>query len=306
MNHAHLRLPGISLLLVILLTGCTNFLAQRMVAPPNGRSFNDASTSIPARLADNELRIPVGPPHALLAIWILEPKTSARGTILLLHGIGTDHHQVQGTAKVLQAAGYRSVMVDLRGHGKSVADHLTYGVDDARDLAQLTTYLQQHHLCGDCVGVFGKSYGASTAIMFAGADSRVSAVVAVAPFASLRQEAPYFAKHLLPIPGLFMSAADFDSVVNTMGQVAAFDPDAASPLAAIRKTDAHVRLFHGTWDFIVSCQSSQQLAAAAPDHAQLTLIPVIGHLLLCLDPLGQLRPETKAWFDRYLAAPPSR
>jgi hypothetical protein len=51
--------------------------------------------------------------------------------------------------------------------------------------------------------------------------------------------------------------------------------------------------------------SSQELAAAAPDRTQLTLFPGRGHLALCLDPLGTLRPETKSWFDRYLAQPAS-
>ena len=279
-----------------LLAGCNDFLAQRLVAPPNGRTAADS-----LGLSPNESRIPVGPPQATLAFWILEPKPPAKGTILVLHGFITNHHQVQRPAKALQAAGYRAVLVDLPGHGTSTADHITYGIDDARDLAQLTTYLQKNNLCGDTVGIYGTSYGAASGILFAGSDPRVTAIVAVAPFATLREEAPYFGKHLLPIPGLFKSDADYVSIVNTMGLIAGFDPDAQSPLAAIQKTAAHIRLFHGTWDLVVPSKSSQELAAAAPDRTQLTLFPRQGHLALCVDPFGELHAETKAWFDRYLA-----
>ena len=87
-------------------------------------------------------------------------------------------------------------------------------------------------------------------------------VFAVAPYASLREEAPSFGKRL-PVPGLFMSADDFTAAVNRMGRIAGFDPDACSVVAAMRKTAAHVRLLHGSLDMIVPCESSRELAAAA-------------------------------------------
>jgi pimeloyl-ACP methyl ester carboxylesterase len=196
------------------------------------------------------------------------------------------------------------VMVDLRGHGQTKADHITYGVAEARDLMQLTTYLQERKLCGKTVGVFGTSYGATTALLFAGADPRVTAVVAVAPFASLRQEVPHYARVFAPIPGWFMSDQDFQEVVDAMGRQGGFDPDAANAVAAIRKTSAHVRLFHGTWDLVVPSEASKELAAAAPERTELTLMTAEGHLSLCLDLFGELRAETRAWFDRYLESSP--
>ena len=58
----------------------------------------------------------------------------------------------------------RAVLVDLRGFGESTGEHITFGVMDAQDLKQLTDALQQKHLCGDTVGVYGTSYGAASAI----------------------------------------------------------------------------------------------------------------------------------------------
>jgi pimeloyl-ACP methyl ester carboxylesterase len=289
---------------VVLLAGCQDFLAQRAVAPPNGGRSLAAAARPP--LDKGEMRIPVGPPQALLAAWVLEPKTPPRGTVLLLHGFIADHHQMEAPARVLRDAGYRAVLVDLRGHGHSTGEYLTFGVNDARDLAQVTTYLQTHQLCGDSVGVLGASYGAASAILFAGSDPRVKAVFAVAPYATLRQEAPYFGKHLVPVPGLFMSAQDFTQVVNRMGQIADFDPDACSPVTAIRQTSAHVRLLHGTADMIVPCDSSRELAAAAPDRTELELLPLKGHLEMCLDPLGTWREEAREWFDKYLGTEVAR
>src|ERR1051325_9304395 len=101
--------------LSLLLTGCNNFFAERMVAPPNGGRSSEQVAQEP--LHPGELRIPVGPPEALVAAWVLEPKAPARGTILVLHGFIANHRQMQKTGKALQTAGYRAVLLDLRGHG---------------------------------------------------------------------------------------------------------------------------------------------------------------------------------------------
>ena len=287
------------------LGGCNDFLAERMVAPPNGGHAFAPKIATSLAIGD-AIHIPVGPPDATIAAWILEPKVPARGTILVLHGFVNDHHSVQNADKALCDAGYRAVNLDLRGHGQSTGQYLTFGVNDAADLAAITTYLQDRKLCGETDGVYGTSYGAASAILFAGSDPRVKAVVAVAPFASLREEAPYFGKHLLPIPGAFMSDQDYVSVVNKMGVVAGFNPDNSSPLDAIKKTQAHVRLFHGDADMIVATQSSRELAAADPDRTQLTILPGKGHLELCFDIFGVLRADTRTWFDTYLATTPPK
>jgi len=290
---------GTFLLLAILLAGCNDFLAQRMVAPPNGGAPVDVLFALPG---ETTRRIPVGPPSATVAAWIREPASAPRGTILLLHGFLNDHSQLESAAQNLESAGYRTVSIDLRGHGHSTGDFITYGIDDARDLVQITDYLEKEHLCGGEVGVYGTSYGAATAILYAGADPRVKAVVAVAPFDSLRAEAPYFGKHILPVPGLFLSPQDFADIVNRMGRIAQFDPDAQTPLTAIRKTTAHVRLFHGDADLITPSDCSRRLAAADPDRTELTILKGQGHLELSFDPFGELHVQTRDWFDHYLGA----
>ena len=310
-EYSELIMPPRFLVLMVtllLLPGCNDFLAKQMVAPPNGHSPERASVKKDVDASSNaggemELHVAVGEPRATLAVWILSPRgvLPVRGTILALHGFLNDHHQVEPAAHALADAGYRVVMVDLRGHGESTGDYITYGVRDAQDLAELATHLQSMGLCGDSVGVFGTSYGAGTALLLAGSDSRVKAVVAVAPFTTLRQEAPYFGKHLMPIPGLIMSDADYAYVIDRMGHLASFDPDLCSPIAAMHQTAAHVRLFHGDADMIIPSQSSRDIAAAAPGQTQLTVVHGLGHLALVFDPLGTLHSPTREWFDRYLA-----
>jgi pimeloyl-ACP methyl ester carboxylesterase len=297
------RIAGLSAAL-ILQAGCKDFLAERMVAPPNwGLGGQVSASDLEAISKGEQLRINVGPPDAVLAAFVKAPKegTPVRGTVLVLHGFLNDHLQLEGAARSLRDAGFRTVSVDLRGHGRSTGQYITYGVQDARDMAQVTTYLQEHCGCGPTIGVFGTSYGAASALLFAGSDPRVKAVVAVAPFSTLREEAPYFGRHLMPVPGWFYSDDDYKAIVNKMGQTAGFDPDACSPRAAIEKTQAQVLLMHGNMDGIIPWEHSKEMSEAGKGHVELKVLPLQGHLGATFDLLGALQPATREWFDRHLA-----
>jgi pimeloyl-ACP methyl ester carboxylesterase len=285
----------------LVMGGCTQMLAENLVTPPNKWEPHIALNNP----ADGEaIKVPVGPPEATLAAWMLSPPADrpCRGTILLLHGILADHGWVRNTAHVLQDAGYRAVMVDLRGHGESTGEHITFGVVESRDLVQLTTWLQQRGLAGDTVGVYGVSYGASTAIEYSAIDPRVTAVVAVAPFATLAEEAPHFGRTLLPVPGLFLSDQEYTAVLADAGKLAGFDPSQASPLAAITHTHARVLLMHGDLDAITPLRNSVELHDAAPTMSELHVLKARGHLIASLDMPGEVSDAARAWFDAHLQA----
>jgi pimeloyl-ACP methyl ester carboxylesterase len=251
---------------------------------------------------NQQFRVPAGPPAASLAIWVIEPRNLSvpRGTILVLHGFLADRGLMLGDARCLSDAGYRTVLVDLRGQGRSTGDYMTFGVVEARDVVQIIDELQRRKLIAGNVGIYGMSYGAATAIEAAGIDPRIKAVVALAPFATMRQEVPHFGRQMLPALTWYLSDRDFVTVVNDAGKLANFDPDDASPLAAIQRTHAPVLLAHGTLDLIIPVEQSKELHAAAADHSELLLVPGAGHLTLWIDADGSTKKKACEWFDRYL------
>jgi alpha-beta hydrolase superfamily lysophospholipase len=54
-----------------------------------------------------------------MSLCIIEPAEAARGTVLVLHGIRSDKTWLAGLAKQVAGEGYRAVLPDLRGHGRS-------------------------------------------------------------------------------------------------------------------------------------------------------------------------------------------
>ncbi len=258
---------------------------------------------------DQELHLPVGgtasgdTPPATIALWMIEPPAGKpiRGTILFLHGFLTNHLQLADAGEALRQAGYRSVLLDARGFGQSTGSHITFGVTDSRDLSQIITTLQKRGICSKTVGVYGTSMGAATAILLAGADPRVTAVVAVAPFATIREEVTPFSRNALGSLGSILPDKTLNSMANIVSDVAGLDLDDAKPIDAITKTKAHILLIHGDADSIIPHSASEELHAKAPTSVLMT-IPGAEHLELCFDVPGRLQAPARKWFDQYLAA----
>lgn len=297
------------LLAATLLTGCSSFLSKQIVKAPNHRiqiNTNNDPDALALKLlgVDHQFRVTVGPPDASLHIWVVDPSEEQydqpRGTVMLLHGVADGKIMMLGKAKDFAKDGYRAVLVDLRGHGRSSGDFHTFGVVEKRDLSQVIDDLQRRDLVAGKLGVFGVSYGASTAIELAGYDERVSAVVAVAGFSSMREAVPPFSKTLLPVPGVFFSGDQYNQMIDEAGQIAHFNPDEASAERAISRTRAPVLIIHGKWDRIVPPDNAQRLFAASNARSELLMVDGHGHLTIWFDPTGVVHDRANAWFESWL------
>jgi pimeloyl-ACP methyl ester carboxylesterase len=257
--------------------------AHAIVDAPN------AGKARPAPI-DGEWRVETGNPSATIAFELVGP-ADARATVLVLHGIRDSRQSMRGWGELIAAAGLRAVLVDLRGQGRSTGGVLSYGVLDAQDLSGVLDELHARGLASGRIGALGISYGAATAIEWAGRDTRVERVVAIAPFASLAEVVVGYAP--IPVPQLFA-----DRAVALAGEMGSFDPAEASPLLAIRRTHAAVLLFHGTADERIAPRQSQELLAGAPDHAELVLVEGASHETIGADPSGQLRARAMEWLER--------
>ncbi len=210
-----------------------------MTMPPRRRVFSQ------------QLRVEVGPPQASLSLWIVDPVAAAkpRATVLVLHGIRGHKKSMLSAGQELARAGFRAVLVDSRGHGRSSGDRLGYGAFESRDLVQVLDSLQERGLLAGNVGAYGCSYGGATAISLAGRDERLKAVVAVTTFSSMRDQVMHYARRwgwalwvkLLPDWAL-------DDAIQRAGRLAEFDPHEANPVDAIRRSKAQVLLIHGLAD----------------------------------------------------------
>ena len=112
--------------------------------------------------------------------------TSApRGTVILLHGYALAQFSMVPWALRLAQEGWRCVLVDLRGHGKSTGKQIYFGVRETDDMSRLLDALARDKEEPEPVVAIGESYGAALALRWKTVEPRVHAVVAIAPYASL-------------------------------------------------------------------------------------------------------------------------
>lgn len=303
-----MRLCLIFTLGAVALTGCTGYISRMVAVAPNygavkPLAIEDAKPAQTVMGLTDHFRVRVGPPDAVLSISQINSKLpgTSKGTVLVLHGLGARAYWMLGAAHKLAGSGYRVFLVDLRGHGGSTGDWLTYGLRESRDLVEVLNYLERHKKVEGPIGVYGMSYGASTAIHLAARDERVESVVAVAPFASLRDAAPEYIHTVLPGLGHAIPEDSIQKSLNEAGTFAGFDPDDADAVKAIKLSKAPILLIHGTWDQLVAFEHSEKLHAAAPDNSELLVLPAGGHFGVWLDVTGSISKHSVDWFDRHLA-----
>jgi len=114
-------------------------------------------------------------------LWTSAP----RGTVVLLHGYGLAQFSMAPWAIQLAQDGWRCVLVDLRGHGKSTGRQIFYGIQEPHDLGRLLDELAHDGRLKEPVTAFGESYGAVMALRWKMVDPRVRMVVAITPYAGL-------------------------------------------------------------------------------------------------------------------------
>ncbi len=247
----------------------------------------------------------VGAPHWLAALPPCEQAEHAdgsKGTVLFLHGAYSRTEHMLPIAKRVAAEGFRCVLVDLRGHGRSTGERITYGVQESADLGQVIDVLGQKGLIEGGLGVYGFSFGAATAIQLAGRDPRVGAVVAVAAFSRLHDAVGEAAQSRLPGAARYVDARWVEETLREAGREGAFDTRAADAVAAIERTRAMVLLVHGDADEFVQAKHSVALHRAGWRHSQIVLVKGADHADVARDERGTVTRLAVDWFGRWLPA----
>jgi pimeloyl-ACP methyl ester carboxylesterase len=320
----------------LLFGGCVaSILAHKVVAPPNKSGVKPlfADSKLLVRAPDAfaaHWTVDVGPPDAKIAVASIEPgdygfvyelrdahigsleaywrpaaevrHVPARGTVLLLHGYLQNRNYVVPWAVRLAQAGFRCVVLDLRGHGASTGDHISFGAFESRDLSQVLDDLGRRGWDVGRVGVLGISYGASIALLAAGRDERIRAVVAFEPFASAERAVPELMRGAFANEARGISDRQFAAAHLEEAKIAGFRWEQADIRGALARTRAPVLFIHGEKDTWLSADHSRELARLAPAGSQLVLSPLDDHVSLPLQ-IGQFAAQVVGWFEAALRKP---
>ena len=246
-----------------------------------------------------------------------------RGTVVLLHGWMMDGGSLLPWSLQLAQAGYRTISIDLRNHGRSGAAPSGYGLREAHDVADAVAALRAR---GEVVGplhLMGVSYGAATAIFSARAlGMQVDNVIAIESFDNAGGAIRDMVPHMLAKPPetiaqqvthrmlrMQLDDAALERAITSAGDALQLPLDQVDVGVALAQVPACVLLLHGRDDRHVPVAHGRALAAAAPrahyievageDHISLPmrldlLAPTVIDWLDTADPARRFCPEPLA------------
>jgi pimeloyl-ACP methyl ester carboxylesterase len=223
------------------------------------------------------------------------PRTNAwtaapRGTVVLLHGYGLAEFSMVPWALCLAQEGWRCVLVDLRGHGKSTGRKIYFGLKESRDLSQLLDVLTNHGQLAPPVAVIGESYGAALALRWKTIDPRVGSVVAIAPYGMLSNAVLNICfdyASFLPRAVIRAGLKQLPAVLGVQGD----DLDTTTVLARHPVTALFVA---GTKDNITPLADVQSLFKEALPGSELIVVPGATHETVAYR-FSELVPPVLAW-----------
>lgn len=201
-------------------------------------------------------------------------------TVVFIHGY-TDSRDMKhihdlALAQYLAAAGYNTLLFDLRNAGESGGDLTSVGQNEKYDVLSAVDFAIKQK-GSQQVALLGWSMGAATAIM-AGAESRdVVGIIADSPFSDLES---YLVSNLSKWSNL--PEFPFTPVIMaTIPVISGVHPENVNPLKAVAALgDKRLLLIHSKDDESIPCANSQMLYDAVRDkaNAEIWLTDKAGHV----------------------------
>jgi pimeloyl-ACP methyl ester carboxylesterase len=202
-------------------------------------------------------------------VWTSAP----RGTVVLLHGYGLAQFSMAPWALRLAQEGWRCVLVDLRGHGKSTGKRIYFGVQETHDLSQLLDRLAEDRQLNEPVAAFGESYGAALALRWKTVEPRVRTVVAITPYAGLSNAV----LNLCHEYAAWMPKTLIQSGLKELPAVLDVPADELDTTTELARHPVAALFVAGAEDKITPVADVEQLRALAAPGSELIVVPEATH-----------------------------
>jgi pimeloyl-ACP methyl ester carboxylesterase len=210
-------------------------------------------------------------------------------TLVLLHGWGRNKNSLLSYGLAFAQHGYRVIIPDLRGHGDSTGDWVSFGAAEGHDITALMDELNIEKY-----DLIGFSLGGSSGLHISSLDKRVNRLVVVAPMHSLAATIPKFAKQSPAWLGDIVLNYQ-DSALALVNEMSGYHytetSDSISPAKLITKP---VLFIYGSIDRMSDYQLNNQLFKLGSKANQLKQLEGLRHTHVLLHQ-SVLMPVINQW-----------
>jgi len=161
---------------------------------------------------------------------------------------------------------------DFSGSGHSDGEYVSLGYYERDDLAIVVEHLRQSGTVG-CIGLWGRSMGAATALLHGDRDPSIAGMVLDSPFTSLR----FLAEELVDIfvgvrlPKWLVSMA-LNMIRSTIKSKARFDINDLSPISHVDKTFIPALFVAADGDTFIRPEHAKRLHASYAGDKNLVIV----------------------------------
>ena len=198
---------------------------------------------------------------------LIEPIDSDKSSnsmpvVIYLHGNSSS--RVEGIRYVndLLKRGINLFVFDFAGCGKSEGEYVSLGYNEAKDLRIIVNFLQKLPSVGK-IGIWGRSMGASTGLIYAHTDPRISCVCLDSPFANFISLAKEVCNRQIKLPDAILNTAII-LIKNTIIEKNGLDLTKLNPIEDAEKTYCPIFFIHALDDDLIQLEHSIELFEKCP------------------------------------------
>jgi len=215
--------------------------------------------------------------------------------VIVQHGYGGHRGAVMHIAHMLYQQGFGVVTMDLRAHGKSGGELVTFGRDESKDMQFVFDFLKNRaEVDPEKIGIYGWSLGGATVLLHGALNNQVKAVVADSPFDAINIEnMQEFTDAFWPLPSLIKYFSSVRSGVD-------FEQEAPIAHLETYQNKPLFVLIAGA-DTVVEAGSGERLVEAINNpNVQIWREPTFGHVRFSFDAPEKFATDVGAFFAKHL------
>lgn len=177
--------------------------------------------------------------------------------VIYLHGNSSSRIEGLKSCLELLKKGINIFTFDFAGCGLSEGEYITLGWNEKDDVKTIINFVEKLPGVGN-IGLWGRSMGAATAMLYASTDSRVKAICLDSPFADFDKVAYDLCQNFVKLPELLFKST-MNIVKNTVKNKCGLDLNKLKPGNYANKTNVPAFFIHAMNDELIKVEQTLKM-----------------------------------------------
>ena len=198
----------------------------------------------------------------LLKVSMIEPSPNERPSeimpcVIYLHANASSRIEGLHIRKYLLKRNINLCVFDFEGSGVSEGEYISLGYHEKNQVRNIVDFVEKYPGVGK-IGLWGRSMGAATSLIYTSIDKRIKATVADSPFCDFRRLAKEMVQKMIKVPGFLLEGA-ISIIGHSVYKKNGMDVSAIKAIDAVKSCNVPVIFIHAADDELVPFQHSEDL-----------------------------------------------